>query len=115
MQTLPLLTCCWEGSYNHEDHIIVPEGVVQEDLLTLLTFPATIDARDTKLGAEEYSFKRGLQNLGGRTYCKIDDDGIIRIMLRLALAIFPGLCCRPYGETALTAEECLLAQFSFWC
>ena len=67
----------WEG-YNYEDGIIVSERVVQEDLLTSVNISRhEIDARDTKLGAEEIT--REIPNLGEDMLANLDDDGIIRI------------------------------------
>lgn len=96
----------WEG-YNYEDGIIVSERVVQEDLLTSVNISRhEIDARDTKLGAEEIT--REIPNLGEDMLANLDDDGIIRIGAEVGPGDILVGKVTPKGETALTAEERLL-------
>ena len=96
----------WEG-YNYEDGIIVSERVVEEDLLTSVNISRhEIDARDTKLGAEEIT--REIPNLGEDMLANLDDDGIIRIGAEVGPGDILVGKVTPKGETALTAEERLL-------
>ena len=96
----------WEG-YHYEDGIIVSERVVQEDLLTSVNISRhEIDARDTKLGAEEIT--REIPNLGEDMLANLDDDGIIRIGAEVGPGDILVGKVTPKGETALTAEERLL-------
>ena len=96
----------WEG-YNYEDGIIVSERVVQEDLLTSVNISRhEIDARDTKLGAEEIT--REIPNLGEDMLANLDDDGIICIGAEVGPGDILVGKVTPKGETALTAEERLL-------
>ena len=96
----------WEG-YNYEDAIILSERVVSEDLLTSIHIHEyELDARDTKLGAEEIT--REIPNVGDDMTMNLDADGIIRI----GAEVHPGDVLvgkvTPKGETELTAEERLL-------
>ena len=103
---LPVAYMPWEG-YNYEDGIIVSERVVQEDLLTSVNISRhEIDARDTKLGAEEIT--REIPNLGEDMLANLDDDGIIRIGAEVGPGDILVGKVTPKGETALTAEERLL-------
>jgi DNA-directed RNA polymerase subunit beta len=96
----------WEG-YNYEDAIILSERVVRDDLLTSIHIEEyEVEARDTKLGAEEIT--REIPNVGEDVLANLDEDGIIRI----GAEVFPGDVLvgkvTPKGETELTAEERLL-------
>lgn len=74
----------WEG-FNYEDGIVVSERLVAEDLLTTINITRhEIDARDTKLGPEEIT--REIPNLSEDMLANLDEDGIIRIAPRSALA-----------------------------
>ena len=93
--------------YNYEDAIILSERVVSEDLLTSIHIHEyELDARDTKLGAEEIT--REIPNVGDDMTMNLDADGIIRI----GAEVHPGDVLvgkvTPKGETELTAEERLL-------
>ncbi len=96
----------WEG-FNYEDGIVVSERVVQQDLLTSINISRhEIDARDTKLGAEEIT--REIPNQSEEFLADLDEDGIIRI----GAEVHPGDILvgkvTPKGESTLTAEERLL-------
>ncbi|WP_248921817.1 DNA-directed RNA polymerase subunit beta [Olsenella intestinalis] len=96
----------WEG-YNYEDGIIVSERVVQNDLLTSINISRhEIDARDTKLGAEEIT--REIPNQSEEMLANLDEDGIIRIGAEVGPGDILVGKVTPKGETALTAEERLL-------
>ena len=67
----------WEG-YNYEDAIILNERLVRDDVLTSIHVKEyEIDARDTKLGAEEIT--RDIPNLPDDILADLDDLGIVRI------------------------------------
>jgi DNA-directed RNA polymerase subunit beta len=96
----------WEG-YNFEDAIIVSERLVKEDILTSIHIEEyEVDARDTKLGAEEIT--RDIPNVSEDVLADLDDRGIIRI----GADVGPGDVLvgkvTPKGETELTPEERLL-------
>ena len=67
----------WEG-YNFEDAIILSERIVRDDVLTSIHIHEhEIDARDTKLGAEEIT--RDIPNLSEEILADLDERGIIRV------------------------------------
>ncbi|MFZ9213185.1 MAG: DNA-directed RNA polymerase subunit beta [Candidatus Nanopelagicales bacterium] len=96
----------WEG-HNYEDAIILSQRLVQDDVLTSIHIEEhEIDARDTKLGAEEIT--RDLPNVSEEVLADLDERGIIRI----GAEVVPGDILvgkvTPKGETELTPEERLL-------
>ncbi|HTO00736.1 MAG TPA: DNA-directed RNA polymerase subunit beta [Microthrixaceae bacterium] len=96
----------WEG-YNFEDAIILNERIVRDDVLTSIHIKEhEVDARDTKLGAEEIT--RDIPNLSDEILADLDDRGIIRV----GAEVNPGDVLvgkvTPKGETELTPEERLL-------
>ena len=96
----------WEG-HNYEDAIILSERLVQDDVLTSIHIEEyEVDARDTKLGAEEIT--RDIPNVSEEVLADLDERGIIRI----GADVVPGDILvgkvTPKGETELTPEERLL-------
>jgi DNA-directed RNA polymerase subunit beta len=96
----------WEG-HNYEDAIILSQRLVQDDVLTSIHIDEhEVDARDTKLGAEEIT--RDIPNVSEEVLADLDDRGIIRI----GADVGPGDVLvgkvTPKGETELTPEERLL-------
>src|SRR5690606_2727882 len=96
----------WQG-HNYEDAIIISQRLVKEDTLSSIHIEEhEIDARDTKLGAEEIT--RDIPNVAEEVLANLDEDGIIRI----GAAVGPGDYLvgkvTPKGETELTPEERLL-------
>ncbi len=96
----------WEG-FNYEDAIIISDRLVREDVLTSIHIEEhEVDARDTKLGAEEIT--RDIPNVGEEVLGNLDERGIIRI----GAEVNPGDVLvgkvTPKGETELTPEERLL-------
>jgi len=96
----------WEG-YNYEDAIILSERLVKDDVLTSIHIEKyEVDARDTKLGAEEIT--RDIPNLSEDILANLDDRGIIRV----GADVGPGDVLvgkvTPKGETEQTPEERLL-------
>ncbi len=63
----------WQG-HNFEDAIIISERLVKEDMLTSIHIEEhEIDARDTKLGAEEIT--RDIPNVAEEVLANLDEDG----------------------------------------
>ena len=96
----------WEG-YNYEDAIILSERLVRDDVLTSIHIEEhEIDARDTKLGAEEIT--RDIPNLSEEILSDLDERGIIRIGAEVSPGDILVGKVTPKGETELTPEERLL-------
>jgi DNA-directed RNA polymerase subunit beta len=96
----------WEG-YNYEDAIVISERLVKEDVLTSIHIEEhEIDARDTKLGAEEIT--RDIPNVAEEVLHDLDDRGIIRIGAEVGPGDYLVGKITPKGETELTPEERLL-------
>ena len=96
----------WEG-HNYEDAIILSQRLVQDDVLTSIHIEEyEVDARDTKLGAEEIT--RDIPNVSEEVLSDLDERGIIRV----GADVVPGDILvgkvTPKGETELTPEERLL-------
>jgi DNA-directed RNA polymerase subunit beta len=71
----------WKG-YNFEDAIVVSKRLVADDVFTSVHIEEfVVEARDTKLGAEEIT--RDIPNVGERDLEALDDDGIVRIGTRV--------------------------------
>ena len=105
-QNLLVAFMSWEG-YNYEDAIILSERLVKDDVLTSIHIEEhEVDARDTKLGAEEIT--RDIPNVSEEVLANLDERGIIRI----GAEVNPGDVLvgkvTPKGETELTPEERLL-------
>ena len=96
----------WEG-HNYEDAIILSQRLVQDDVLTSIHIEEhEIDARDTKLGAEEIT--RDIPNIGEDMLSDLDERGIIRIGAEVGTGDILVGKVTPKGETELTPEERLL-------
>jgi len=96
----------WEG-YNFEDAIIVSERLVRDDVLTSIHIEEhEVDARDTKLGAEEIT--RDIPNLSEEILADLDERGIVRIGAEVDAGDVLVGKVTPKGETELTPEERLL-------
>jgi DNA-directed RNA polymerase subunit beta len=96
----------WEG-YNYEDAIILSERLVRDDVLTSIHIEEhEVDARDTKLGAEEIT--RDIPNLSEDILKDLDERGIIRIGAEVGPGDVLVGKVTPKGETELTPEERLL-------
>jgi len=96
----------WEG-HNYEDAIILSQRLVQDDVLTSIHIEEyEVDARDTKLGAEEIT--RDIPNVSEEVLADLDERGIIRV----GADVVPGDILvgkvTPKGETEFTPEERLL-------
>ena len=96
----------WEG-YNYEDAVLINEKLVREDMYTSIHIEEyEIEARDTKLGAEEIT--RDIPNVGEDALKNLDERGIIRIGAEVTAGDILVGKVTPKGETELTAEERLL-------
>ena len=96
----------WEG-YNFEDAIIISERLVKDDVLTSIHIHEhEIDARDTKLGAEEIT--RDIPNLSDEILADLDELGIVRVGAEVSPGDVLVGKITPKGETELTPEERLL-------
>ncbi|MGH3527516.1 MAG: DNA-directed RNA polymerase subunit beta, partial [Pseudonocardiaceae bacterium] len=96
----------WEG-HNYEDAIILSQRIVQDDVLTSIHIDEhEIDARDTKLGAEEIT--RDIPNVSEEVLADLDERGIIRIGAEVQAGDILVGKVTPKGETELTPEERLL-------
>ena len=96
----------WNG-YNYEDAVIISQRLVQDDTLSSIHIEEyEIDARETKLGAEEIT--RDLPNVGEDAVANLDERGIIRIGAEVKSGDILVGKVTPKGETELTAEERLL-------
>src|SRR3984885_3358437 len=96
----------WEG-YNFEDAILISESAVREDKYTSIHIEEfEIEARDTKLGAEEIT--RDLPNINEESLKNLNERGIIYV----GAEVHPGDILvgkiTPKGESELSAEERLL-------
>ncbi len=96
----------WEG-YNFEDAIIISERLVKDDVLSSIHIEAyEIDARTTKLGAEEIT--RDIPNRSEESLKDLDERGIVRIGAEVISGDLLVGKVTPKGETELTAEEKLI-------
>ncbi|HGJ64956.1 TPA: DNA-directed RNA polymerase subunit beta, partial [bacterium] len=96
----------WEG-YNFEDAIVISERLVKDDVFTSIHIEEfELEARDTKLGREE--FTRDIPNLNEDALKNLDEDGIIMEgSIVKPLDILIGRVT-PKGESELRPEEKLL-------
>jgi DNA-directed RNA polymerase subunit beta len=96
----------WEG-HNYEDAIILSQRLVQDDTLSSIHIEEhEVDARDTKLGAEEIT--RDIPNAPEESLADLDERGIIRIGAEIQAGDVLVGKVTPKGETELTPEERLL-------
>ena len=96
----------WQG-YNYEDAIILSQRLVKDDVLTSIHIGEyEIEARDTKLGAEEIT--RDIPNVAEEVLSDLDDRGIVRVGADVKPGDYLVGKVTPKGETELTPEERLL-------
>ncbi len=96
----------WEG-YNYEDAVLLNEKLVRDDVYTSIHIEEyEIEARDTKLGAEEIT--RDIPNVGEDALKDLDENGIIRVGAEVRSGDILVGKVTPKGETELTSEERLL-------
>jgi len=71
----------WQG-YNYEDAILLSNRVVDEDIFTSVHVEEfVVEARDTKLGAEEIT--QDIPNISEKDLEALDDDGVVKIGTRV--------------------------------
>lgn len=71
----------WHG-YNFEDAIILSKRLVSDDVYTSIHVDEfVVEARDTKLGAEEIT--RDIPNVSEKDLEALDDDGIVKVGTRV--------------------------------
>ncbi len=96
----------WEG-YNFEDAILLSENLVKEDKFSSIHIEEyEIEARETKLGAEEIT--RDIPNVGEDMLRNLGDDGIIRIGAEVTAGDILVGKVTPKGESDQSPEEKLL-------
>ncbi|BAR05820.1 DNA-directed RNA polymerase, beta subunit [Parascardovia denticolens DSM 10105 = JCM 12538] len=96
----------WNG-YNYEDAVIISQRLVRDDTLSSIHIEEfEIDARETKLGAEEIT--RDLPNVSDDAVANLDENGIIRVGAEVEAGDILVGKVTPKGETELTPEERLL-------
>src|SRR6185295_10369805 len=96
----------WEG-YNFEDAILLNERLVRDDVFTSVHISEfQIEARDTKLGAEEIT--RDIPNVGADALINLDEQGIIRPGAEVGPGDILVGKVAPKGEQQITPEERLL-------
>ncbi len=96
----------WEG-YNYEDAVLLNENLVRNDVYTSIHIDEhTIEARDTKLGAQEIT--REVPNVSEDMLKNLDENGIVRIGTEVRAGDILVGKVTPKGETELTPEERLL-------
>jgi len=96
----------WRG-YNYEDAILISERMVKEDYYTSIHIEEfEIEARETKLGAEEIT--KDIPNVSEHALRDLDESGIVRIGANVKPGDILVGKVTPKGETQLTPEEKLL-------
>src|SRR5207247_1715498 len=96
----------WEG-HNYEDAIIISERLVKSDVRTSINIEEhVVDARDTKLGAEEIT--RDIPNVSEEILKDLDERGIVSIGAEGTPGDYLVGKVTPKGEAELTPEERLL-------
>lgn len=72
----------WHG-YNFEDAIVVSERLVSDDVFTSVHVDEfVVEARDTKLGAEEIT--KDIPNVSEKDLSHLDEDGIVKVGTRVS-------------------------------
>ena len=103
-----VLTCflSWDGG-NYEDALLVSEDMLRTDKFTSIHIEKhEIEARDTKLGAEEITFD--IPNVGEEALKDLDEHGIVRIGAEVGPNDILVGKITPKGEKELSPEEKLL-------
>ncbi len=96
----------WRG-YNFEDAILISEKMVKEDYYTSIHIEEfEIEARETKLGAEEIT--KDIPNVSEHALRDLDESGIVRTGATAKPGDILVGKVTPKGETQLTPEEKLL-------
>ena len=105
-QNILIAFLSWEGG-NFEDAILISKRLVQSDRFTSVHVEKhEVEARDTKLGAEEIT--RDIPNVGEDAIKDLDENGIVRIGAEVGPNDVLVGKITPKGEKELTPEERLL-------
>ena len=100
----------WEG-HNYEDAIILSERLVKDDVLTSIHIEEhEVDARDTKLGAEEIT--RDIPNVSEEILKDLDERGIVRIGAEVAPATTSWARSRPRARPSSPRRSACCARSS---
>ena len=95
------------NGYNYEDAVILNERIVKDDVLTSVHVEMLeVEARDTKLGPEE--FTRDIPNVSEEARKNLNEEGIIRIGTEVKENDILVGKITPKGVQELTSEEKLL-------
>ena len=103
-----VLTCflSWDGG-NYEDALLVSEDLLRSDKFTSIHIEKyEIEARDTKLGAEEITYD--IPNVSEEALKDLDSEGIVRIGAEVGPNDILVGKITPKGEKELSPEEKLL-------
>lgn len=96
----------WSG-YNFEDAIVVSKRLVSEDLFSSVHIEEfVVEARDTKLGAEEIT--RDIPNISEKELELLDEDGIVKIGTRVVAGDILVAKATLKGDVQVSPEEKLL-------
>ncbi len=95
------------GGYNFEDAIVVSKKLVSDDLFSSIHIEEfVVEARDTKLGAEEIT--RDIPNISERELEILDEDGIVKIGTRVSPGDILVAKATLKGDVQVSPEEKLL-------
>ena len=95
------------NGYNYEDAVILNERIVKDDVLTSVHIEMLeVEARDTKLGPEE--FTRDIPNVSEEARKNLDEHGIVRIGTEVKENDILVGKITPKGVQELSSEEKLL-------
>lgn len=98
------------NGYNYEDAVILNERIVKDDVLTSVHVEMLeVEARDTKLGPEE--FTRDIPNVSEEARKNLDKEGIIRIGTEVKENDILVGKITPKGVQELTSEENYYMQY----
>ena len=96
----------WMG-FNYEDSILVSKKLVKEDVFTSIHIESfEVEARDTKLGAEDIT--RDIPNVRDGALRNLDEAGVIRVGAKVKPGDILVGKITPKGESQVTPEEKLL-------
>lgn len=96
----------WKG-HNFEDAMVISSRLVKDDVLSSIHIEELeIDARDTKLGAEDIT--RDISNVPEEMLASLDEGGVIRIGAEVEAGDYLVGKVTPKGETELSPEDRLL-------
>lgn len=96
----------WYG-YNFEDAIVISKRLVSDDLFTSVHIEEfVVEARDTKLGAEEIT--RDIPGLSETDLRNLDEDGVVKIGTRVSPGDILVAKATLKGDSQVSPEEKLL-------